>query len=530
MRGRAKAKNSPLPRRGAAAKRQHLDLHLAYQNLLAALQQAGTTAGIDQGLELPLINLIPGLEGLLHSMASVAVAASDAPDEEWNPLSQRPHSPLILDLGQAVFGQDIQAEKDAVDGLTTLAHEAMHVALWEPFFVGKWRPGSAAEFRLFSLAAEGYCFYFTDIVVSGSIRHILPDGEMALARITPSNTLFHPKRAFAAMGEHDNDKILSYYLAAFTGDLRPLGKDLAPLASTWCQQIRSFYEGSLSYLDRLYLVLEEYGYFTDFYTRFCNIPGLPGFAGVALGALGHSPISAITSFHGEALNALAKMGKATLRAIRLRRMLQTRAYFVWQVQWALQHNAYTAQRPGARFNPRGILRAIGTYLRQIEALLLDLAQGRSQRGILAALEALDDSYELSVRRPLAKFAVWTLRRDFVAPRQAGGGIDCRLHRFADARAAQIAQLEIAKYLVMNLSENLAKTRRIAERVAVLALLKKVALLGEQVGNHEGAGVVRAWTKLKNLLMSPEILPLWSLALTSIDPKNNRYRELLFSYR
>jgi len=166
--------------------------------------------------ELPFLQNVPGLKNLFLSMSGVAPAVPDTSEEEWNPISQRPHSaipPVILDG----LGSEIIALKTAVDEFTILSHEMMHVALWEPFFAGLWRPHNRQTFRQFSLMAEGFCYFFSDIVVSGAIRVRLPDGEFALERQTPSNVRFHPVRAFQSLGIVDHHEILDIYLEGFRG-------------------------------------------------------------------------------------------------------------------------------------------------------------------------------------------------------------------------------------------------------------------------------------------------------------------------
>lgn len=168
------------------------------------------------GKALPFLSRLPGIENLYRTMAAVAPTRPGDPAEEWNPLSQRPHAPVPPPVSSEL-GAEITARKEAVDAFTTLCHEMLHVALWEPFFGGLWRPRSKGEFTEFALRGEGYCFFFSDIVLTRAVRVKLADGEYALERQTPSSATFAPVRAFQALGIEDPARILDVYLDAFNG-------------------------------------------------------------------------------------------------------------------------------------------------------------------------------------------------------------------------------------------------------------------------------------------------------------------------
>src|SRR5581483_2900238 len=52
-----------------------------------------TSGGNGGRSELPFIRNVRGVESLFRTMSAVGAATPGASDEEWNPLSQRPHSP-----------------------------------------------------------------------------------------------------------------------------------------------------------------------------------------------------------------------------------------------------------------------------------------------------------------------------------------------------------------------------------------------------------------------------------------------------
>ncbi len=473
----------------------------AYAELLRVLQAREGRGKV----ELPFVGKVRGVEALFGSLSAVAPAVPGARDEEWNPVSQRTHTPLPPPVGDELGGE-ITALKEAVDAFTTLSHEMMHVALWEPFFTGAWKPRGPKGFREFSLMAEGYCFFFSDIVVSGAVRVRLPDGEFALERQTPSNARFHPIRAFHGLGMTRTDEILDIYLAGFSGERtalwQPRGGDR--YAAAMAAQVYDFYAGSQRYLAEAYGAIAAFGGMSEFHRRFCRVEGLPSFAEDL--AVGSDLKAYFRRFHQVGLERLAAASAEDIARLRWRRTLQMRAYYALQVRWLLREGLVF------RAPPRDVLPEVEAYLSGLRGLLLKFAPEKG-------LADLDADYDARVRAAFSARGSWVGERWLIAPRRAGGKVSVLEGAGADGkgREGKIKRLSVVAFLVDELTKRMKESRTVEARELVLAQLRRVA----------GATTSE---KLRTELRRPELLELWSVPMTAFDPAGNTYRELCFSYQ
>ncbi len=481
--------------------------------------------------ELPFLQQTPGMKHLFLTMSSVAPAVPDTSDEEWNPLAQRPHavlSPMVADE----LGAELTALKLAIDNFTILSHEMMHVALWEPFFVGRWCPKNRKSFQAFSLMAEGYCYFFTDIHVSSAIRVRLPDGEFALDRQSPSNALFHPIRAFQSAEIHDPNEILDIYLNGFSGQPTRLWQSPEEhiLASSLAAQAFAFYRGSLSYLDELYPVLNSFGALTQFYRRFCSIEGLPSFIPAELGNSLQSSEDLsfyFKEFYAQALPHAALLTQEQIEGVRMRRMLQMRAFYALQVEWLLENNLVYAREFKVQHR-KALLKEVSLYVEQLESLLHNLAQG-SREQTSARLKELDAHYEGKVRSSFLRLRAWVGHRWLIAPKRAGGLISLKGPASSSKSKTTAHLAHIAQFFVETLAESLAETKTTKARAKVLERIQSIAKLGALCAS--GKGPTKAtWQQLLAEAVAPDLISTWSVPLASFDPFHNQYRELLFSYQ
>lgn len=520
----------------------------AYAQFLAHLAAQGRSHA-RVGRRLPprpeFVDKMPGLIQLLSSMTSVAPAFPDASDEEWNPLSQRPHAPLTPSVTIDELGHDILALKEAIDAFTTLAHEVMHIALWEPFFVGAWHPGTSDTFIKFSLKAEAFCFFYSDIIISRAIRVRFPDGELALTRQTPSNTLFHPVRAFDAAGISDTEQILKIYLDSFSGKRSQLAKTSAtdPYAGRLKKQISEFYSGSLPLLDQLYTALNAFGLWDAYYKKFCAIPNLP----TIFVDLGETPKKSDLNRYfikvwQDAFSQLQHLDNQLLEQVRCRRMVQTRAYFAMQVRWLIEHELLVGRGISKPLR-RTCLQSLDSYLDDLAKLLVATKQ-KIDQGFRKKLARLDHQYEAVVRSELIAANLWVGQRWMIAPQRAGGQIQVSKARPLNTtkmrheshptqeltRQRQIALFEIMTYAITELTANMQKTKTIANRSLYLSQIGRLSRLGAICQSYEYADLDMIERQLRRELSRTPLLALWSLPLASFDPVNNHYRELIFSYQ
>ena len=483
--------------------------------------------------ELPFIQKVPGLKQLFLSMSAVAPATPDTRDEEWNPISQRPHSALNPVVTNE-FGGEITALKVAIDDFTILSHEMMHVALWEPLFAGHWRPRGRRSFREFSLMAEGFCYFFSDIVVSGAVRVRLPDGEFALDRQTPSNARFHPIRAFQSLGIHDHHDILDTYLEGFSGQRTRLWqpRGTSDFAASLAAQAYHFYAGSQRYLDDMHAALTAFGGLAEFYQRFCAIPGLPTFLTEAQAKKVSADLkSYFSEFFRGALPNLAKLPLTQVLSIRYRRMLQMRAYYGLQVRWLLSQNLIVARTLSAAIRAK-IITELNSYLDGLETLLHQLANqaNQSNDSLLSTLTKLDLRYDRQVRSKFRTHDAWSGQRWLIAPRRAGGCIGTSRPCPEDDRAAKKHVSQTVAFLVEELTARMVECKTVSARSEFLMQIKRLAELGSAGGVGSAARTQATFRKLRMELAKSYLLPIWSVPMASFDPLKNRYRELVFSYQ
>lgn len=504
-----------------------------YAAVLTFLAQKGSQQRQDAAKhpELHFIKDVAGVENLYRTMSAIAPAVPDAHDEEWNPLSQRPHSPLPPAISDEL-GAEISSLKEAVDAFTTLSHEMMHVALCEPIFTGTWRPRNQASFRDFFLMSEGFCFFFADIVVSGAVRVRLPDGEFALDRETPSNSNFHPIRAFHALGIQDQQKILDIYLNGFSGRRTSLVQQHGTndFAAALAIKIHTFYAHSQPYLKELYKALHSFGGLTEFYQRFCAIPGLPSFLSESTAQLARGSDLKLyfEEFFQSGLTCLGQLTPAQTSSIRWRRMMQMRAFYALQVRWFLSEGQVIAQGFKAPLRKR-LLDQVELYLDGLRALLLQLGQ-QPDVSPAAAMMQLDAQYETQVRAYFLTHHVWAGHRWLIAPSRAGGYLSVFDKSFEKTRGGKKRLLDTAEYLVEELAARMPENATVASRAETLAHIQQMAAIGATAGHGTLAQVRTAAQKLRQALSAPQILSIWSLPLASFDPVKNQYRELLFSYK
>jgi hypothetical protein len=360
----------------------------------------------------------------------------------------------------------------------------------------------------------------------------LPDGEFALDRQTPSNARFHPVRAFKALGIEDHEKILDIYLGGFAGRRTPLWQPQggSDVAAALAAQVYEFYAGSQRHLDELHAALAAFGGLSDFYRRFCEVPGLPTFLDdrqVPVSG-GGELMPYFATFYRRGLKNLERLTAAQVATVRWRRMLQMRAYYSLQVRWLLSEGLVVARSLTAPKRHR-LVGQVDEYLNGLSALLSQLAI-QPHASPEKDLGRLDENYDSLVRTQLSAHDVWVGQRWLIAPRRAGGRVGVFETPPAKAREAKIRLLQTVAFLVDELTPRMRDSKTVEARAAVLAQIQRVATLGAAGGQGTMAKTRAALKQLQKELARPETLALWSVPLAAFDPVANQYRELAFSYQ
>ncbi len=517
----------------------------SYRAVLDYLADCGATQSPQQPPgTLKFLEDHKSLHRLYESMSAVAAATPGTSEEEWNPLSQRPHAPLPPSVSVDDLGSEVIILKEAVEAFTTLSHEMMHVALWEPFFTGQWRPQSRRDFVAFSLMAEGFCFFYTDILISSTVRVRLPDGEFALERQSPGNVRFHPVRAFEAVGIREPAEILDIYLEGFAGKTTKLWQPRggSAYAASLAAQAFHFYQGSLGYLADMHRALGAWGGLSEFYQRFCQIPKLPSLWDEDLEMYPHPhPVRTedvkayFEGFFSRGLKALEQRSEAELLRVRWRRMLQMRAYYGLQIRWLLEEGLWVGLNAGKGKSTQTkdlykIKSYVATYLEDLRSLLVQLARD-PHTSPLPALSVLDARYERQVRSFFRKQDLWVGHRWLIAPKRAGGLISMAGSTTSGAKAGGQSTAKTIHYLLEELTLALGSCRSKTVRTEIFGSIHRLSLLGSVMSRKGGKEVdLKAEKSLRRVLAEPSVLPLWSVPLASFDPLHNRYRELVFSYQ
>ncbi len=485
-----------------------------YEAILDFLSTPDQDSNSDHHLKLPDA---PSLRALFQTFSTGAPAVPDTSSEEWNPISQRPHLAL-LSPGQEGLASEFQALKNGVDGFTILAHEMMHVALWEPFFAGEYLPSSCDEFVKFSLAAEGFCYFYSDIVLAPHFRARFPDGELALARQTASSSYFHPCRAFESLGITDLNEILSIYLQGFLGGSTKLWvkKGRSDEASSLAFQAFEFYQHSVPLIKDLYFALQKFGGLKKLSQLFAQPRNIPHFSRPedAIHLKTGDFYAYFKGFYEHTLPQLAGLPEPALVKIKLRRAIQMRGYYSLSVESYLKSENIVVHSP-TRLDRSSLLGEIDRYQKGLATLALNLEHDDL---ILAKLRSLDQRYNKNVRKKLSQALVYTGERYLIAPKR-GSGLFSRTLKSRSAALKNIAYL--IKELATHYEEKGLSPTEFQHAIGGLLTVQDL-LMKKQLKKAEGA-----WQKILKL---DAILNIWALPLTDFNPLAERYRELYFSYQ
>ncbi|MFM9846994.1 MAG: hypothetical protein ACKVP3_07525 [Hyphomicrobiaceae bacterium] len=388
-----------------------------------------------------------------------------------------------------------------------MSHELMHILLWEPFFVGHFKPHSAAEFANTGILFEAFCFFFSDILLTPTIRERYPDQELVFSRHAVSMRHFQPYRAFRALGIKDCRRILQTYLLAFSLRHSDVSLSNAPVA----RELQLRFATMAFYADvparRTLKHLADNLVFDEFYNRFCRVPGLPTLV---------SEDSSHRLKEGDVKGYLHQIHECELarwkaiplglsRSVRLRRAVQTRAYFALQLRRIIERDEVRSLT-GSRRHPATILPQLEEYLSSLEYAIESLK--------LSSIRQADAFYEKYVRAFLVRTRAWVSRRDFIFPPLESPRV-C-------IRGAKSELLGSCRLLVGVLCGKRAAGVKTAEYL-LEELLEIQALLKER-------GLSRGLRRrYERFLYCDDVRKLWSVPLSFNSPAANRFRELSFVF-
>lgn len=472
---------------------------------------------------------LPGFSHLVGSMSTLAVSQFREGvylHPEWNPFSQRAHirhKDIHSDALTAGFDQIFTVLTEMIE----LSHETSHILLWEPFLTGHWKITNRKLFIEASLCFEAYCFWYSDIIVTPHLREKMPDSEVAFSRHSVSQSQFHPDRAFKALGITDPYQILDIYLAAFLGYHSPLlTHQRNPFVRDLCRRLYTFYLNGEQQGFRFYHQLKKMGVFGDFARRFFGKKTLPSILSQHFTQINGlaDPIRFVKEFARKGMRELALVSDELIQKVRMRRYLQTRAYSVHTLQYLIQNGSYILYR-SKKLPVDRLIRKIEIYLEGIEMQLDELAKGKSVAKIRRNVQSLDQMYSQEIRSVLLKSDAWVSERVYISKDRMMKSKTRVLGSAVKRKSNQKELLEMTQYLLEMVS-------RMRPQVLPRVLKDEIPLMKLLAGCDlkRGPSSLKRWRMaFDQLLFSREVIELWSVSLSEIDPENHRFRELPFFF-
>jgi hypothetical protein len=467
------------------------------------------------------------LDKILATMASASIANMSPGGNshmEWNPISQRAVLRKPQTFTGALLTSDFQHLFNQVHDFIEFAHEMMHVVLWEPLFAGKWRFRTASEFTTHALLSEAFCFFYGDMVIARKIRDTYPDGEVVFSRNAVSLPYFPPYRVFQALGKTDPSEILGVYMNAFLAQERPGSGEAENITNEFLARIHDFHKGAMLALGKVHAIFNFIGLFDEFFERFCEKKGIPQLLSdeILKTSFEGNGQFFFTSFFNEGLAEIEKADSGLLERVRLRRSIQTRAYYALQLKALISTGRYFSGN-GQNLDP-ATLTCLEKYLSQLENTLSELCENQTISVVSENLESADRFYESNVRTHLKSADVWTTERIFVMPLEnitKIGVNEQSLQQLSGKKLYDNVTFLIQKMILRQLGPISGDEHR-----QLLVATSSLTELARDDGSELKPSIA---SKYKDLLMSPGIRRYWSAPLFAIGPLEDSFREILFYY-
>jgi hypothetical protein len=470
---------------------------------------------------------LPGLNNLLQSLNSLSrvTKRNGTSIEEWNPFAQR----ALVDTRvpeEKSFVKDFEKVARLTTQFLQLIHESIHVLSLEPLFVGRQSIPSKSNFKNLCLLSEAFAFWYTDILVTPGLRSRLPDAELVYSKSAVSNYYFHPYRALSAAGIKSDQASLRLYLQAFTGNRTPIHKNQSAFAIGLRNRIVKFYVDADKPLGLLEKSLRQAKVLSTYRKRFCTIEGLPSLLPKAI--LDEPMIS--MAYHQKLISIglphIETLSQHQILRVKVRRHLQTKAYYVFNIQHALESdNLFSKVKLVSSALKTDLLKNLERYLLGIEKCLRDLAEETAGDpstekidSILESVQSYDRMYSKTVLGPLKKAKIYIKNRGFILKWYTG---KMPVEEFKILESENVTAKHIRALVLMLVNETEKNEKTIFDRKDNFSKISAVIDAKNLRKRRDG---------YNKLLLQDDILDLWTVGLWEIDPENSRYRELLFQYQ
>jgi hypothetical protein len=427
---------------------------------------------------------------------------------EWNPINQRVifYSEMKGPRIDFRFDHSFQSFFLPLSNL----HEIEHLLLFEPFYIGKLPIGSLNWFLEVYFSLEATSVWHMEHTISPALNSPFPDKERFLDRAGLTTKRYSQKRAFKN-ANLSSSQTLNCYLDSFTGRRSLLVGKNDVFQFNLVSRFYGFYFESLAPLKFFYKELSEVGAFKEYYERFCNVPGLPTFLPDDFEAIEsqQSLRKYCHQFFFKEIFLIDGLDKNQRNRIRVRRKLQTRAYFALSIRETLNSKNYFStlkSRPLRKVEQDAAFAkaAIQIYLDKIEDLLHQLANGAAAQKVETLSQTNDRYYEREVRNRFENSSLW---------------ISKRTQFFQARKDLQSGPID---------ANSLNPTRREMQSIHQILVrgLKENSFDSEQMSSIGSNFDLSNW---KDRITSPDLAPIWSRKLSDCQPLKNRFSELLFVF-
>lgn len=360
-------------------------------------------------------------------------------------------------------------------------------------------------------------------------REAYPDGEFILGKYAISSPHFHPYRVFKSLGIENPKQVLKIYVDGFTSLDSTIHSSNEVHARSLTKQMVSFHLNGWKDLDRYFSCLKITGIFDDFFQRFCSIPNLPTLITKKTSQmLGSSSIfSYCEAVLYEELPLIGQLSEKQLDLVRIRRLIQSRAYYGYSLlKVLLNEEVYEIRNHKIPF--ANLITLTRIYLDMLEKALHLLVSELNPSSILKKINSCDLFYQKNILKKFRSHTFWVTKRPWIGPPFPG-----QTHP-GPLKEGEKVNKEDLQHLLAWLLRTLSKIK-ISDRDELFwthsnlisSLFENVTTLKK---SRQQMIISRKFSKVWNeIIFSKYCRRNWSVDLGETSPLENNFRELIFKY-
>lgn len=430
-------------------------------------------------------------------------------NEEWNPLNQVLPLQTQKRVNSRFFGHQMLDSWLNVYRRVTAVHEAMHILLLEPFFIGKLNFKSLQDFEYCYLAFEGATVWHMELTATPAYDSKHFDGESLYARAGITTPSFSHRAALRALSTSSEDETLKLYIDCFTGCHTKLAQSDNIYARNLAVRLYSSFFDSKKPMQLLHNQLTSLGIIDEFQNRFCKIPNLPTILPPTVTKFNPSKEMSdyCHCFFRLGIPHMDRLPLHQVQLIRIRRKLQTRAYFAFCLLRALERKQFFSRK--ATFSTKEIPQIVADlkeYLVTLEGTLQQpLLQGKSKT-CNKEIAAADKFFDCQIFKKLKKLDLWMSKRLLYAP--PGQSMSLGYIGHSESRKIKLKDFSNLAQLFLKYPHD--------ESITLEKKIEEIVELSKNRGNP---------TVYNRIISQPHFRKVWSQPLYSINPNQENYREL-----